>query len=69
MSLLREIILFLVDNAHLPKVQLLERFESRFPAALKNETVLDLFEKFNKLKKTKEELVKYCMRKAFKFIL
>ena len=35
----------------------------------KNETVLDLFEKFNKLKKTKEELVKYCMRKAFKFIL
>jgi hypothetical protein len=26
-------------------------------------------EKFSKLKKTKEELIKYCMRKAFKFIL
>jgi hypothetical protein len=28
-----------------------------------------LVEKFRKLKKTKEELTKYCMRKAFKFIL
>lgn len=25
--------------------------------------------KFKKLKKTKEEMVKYCMRKAFKFII
>jgi hypothetical protein len=28
-----------------------------------------LIEKFSKLKKTKEELIKYCMRKAFKYIL
>jgi hypothetical protein len=28
-----------------------------------------LIEKFSKIKKTKEELIKYCMRKAFKFIL
>ena len=28
-----------------------------------------LIDKFKKLKKTKEELIKYCMRKAFKFIL
>lgn len=31
--------------------------------------VKDLVSKFGKLKKTKEELIKYCMRKAFKFIL
>jgi hypothetical protein len=27
-----------------------------------------LLAKFKKLRKTKEEMVKYCMRKAFKFI-
>ena len=27
-----------------------------------------LLEKFKKLKKTKEEMTKYCMRKVFKFI-
>lgn len=48
---------------------MLVRFERHFPGELKNETVLDIVEKFVKLKKTKEELVKYCMRKAFKFIL
>ena len=28
-----------------------------------------LMQKFKKLKKTKEEMTKYCMRKAFKFII
>jgi hypothetical protein len=41
----------------------------RFAVFAKNEVVLDLVEKFSRLKKTKEELIKYCMRKAFKFIL
>mgnify|MGYP006898477533 CR=1 FL=1 len=27
-----------------------------------------LVKKFRKLKKTKEEMTKYCMRKAFKFL-
>lgn len=27
-----------------------------------------LLSKFKKLKKTKEEMVKYCIRKAFKFV-
>jgi hypothetical protein len=27
-----------------------------------------LLSKFNKLRKTKEEMVKYCVRKSFKFI-
>lgn len=41
----------------------------RFPGVWECEVVRTLVEKFIKLKKTKEELVKYCMRKAFKFIL
>ena len=31
--------------------------------------VRTLIDKFGHLKKTKEELIKYCMRKAFKFVL
>lgn len=41
----------------------------RFPRSAATELVETLVDKFGRLKKTKEELVKYCMRKAFKFIL
>jgi hypothetical protein len=49
--------------------ELQQEFSLRFPEWWDCEIVSTLVEKFIKLKKTKEELVKYCMRKAFKFIL
>ena len=42
---------------------------ARFPAISGTQVVRRLVERFTGLKKTKEELVKYCMRKAFKFVL
>jgi hypothetical protein len=42
---------------------------ARFPSLKQHSMVKTLIDKFGHLKKTKEELVKYCMRKAFKFVL
>lgn len=60
---------FILSNCHIPKKMeqaraALEGYGSQF--------LVNLFDyligKFKKLKKTKEEMVKYCVRKSFKHI-
>ncbi len=46
-----------------------QQFTRQFRAHGRSSVSGILIDKFKKLKKTKEELIKYCMRKAFKFIL
>ena len=61
---------FLVDEAgRCSKEQLGLVMLARFPGISGTRVVQGLVERFTSLRKTKEELVKYCMRKAFKFIL
>jgi|JI9StandDraft_2_1071091.scaffolds.fasta_scaffold197275_1 hypothetical protein len=60
---------FLVENSQLREDMLLfegRRFSDLGPGA--EEVFKILMSKFRKLKKTKEELTKYCMRKAFKYV-
>jgi hypothetical protein len=60
---------FLVENSKLKDDILLyegRRFYELGPDA--EEVFRILAGKFKKLKKTKEELTKYCMRKAFKYV-
>jgi hypothetical protein len=60
---------FLIEHSHL-KDDLLElecrHFSEENPAIRQAFKILAA--KFKKLRKTKEEMTKYCMRKAFKFI-
>lgn len=54
------------DNKRLDRAkERLEDYGSEF-----NKKLFEyLYAKFKKLKKTKEEMVKYCIRKSFKFIM
>ena len=69
MSLFRGMVEFLVEHSRLREDLLLfegRRFSELNPNA--DEVFRILVGKFRKLRKTKEELTKYCMRKAFKFV-
>jgi hypothetical protein len=63
------VIVYLIEHSNLPREELRLAINKEFRGVLGGEVVENLIEKFTKLKKTKEELIKYCMRKAFKFIL
>lgn len=65
----RKVISFLVEYPSNSLSYLSEAVGRRFPLAQDLNVIKVLIDKFSKLKKTKEELIKYCMRKAFKFIL
>jgi hypothetical protein len=58
-----------VESSHLGRGELEAAFCVRFAGWWQCGVVQTLVGRFAGLKKTREELVKYCMRKAFKFIL
>jgi hypothetical protein len=62
-------IYFLIEHSH-PKEDLLDPENNHFYEnnLAMHQAFKILATKFRKLRKTKEEMTKYCMRKAFKFI-
>lgn len=59
---------YLVENSKLPEETLMREVSHLLLPPHLHEVFHILLPKFRKLKKTKEEMTKYCMRKAFKFI-
>jgi hypothetical protein len=67
--LLRTLINYLIVHSKLSEERIASESFRLFPAS---ETLREIFQllarKFRKLRKTKEEMVKYCIRKAFKYV-
>lgn len=61
---------YIVENVSAPEESIRKDWmrKNNVEGAFISDAFLVLVKKFKKLKKTKEEMTKYCMRKAFKFL-